>query len=131
MEGAQEMNSNVKVLIVDENYNVRRAIKDVLKQLDFRNILQAESFNTALLILKKESIGLILSDWNISDKSGLELLKTIRGEERWKEILFIMLSSEEKKENILEAIKSGVNHYIIKPFTPEILKQRVKTLFQN
>lgn len=120
------MNFDIKILVVDDLSTMRKIIKNILYQLGFKNIVEADDGTTALEILKKEKVDLILADWNMPKMSGIELLKTIRSNEATKEIPFIMITAEAQKENILEAIKYRVNQYIVKPFTPETLKEKLK-----
>jgi two-component system chemotaxis response regulator CheY len=123
------MDPNIKILIVDDFSTMRKIIRNILTQLGFKNILEADDGTTALEILKKEKVDLIISDWNMPKMSGLELLKAVRSDENLKDIPFIMVTAEAQKESILEAIKYKVNQYIIKPFTPETLKEKLEKVF--
>jgi len=120
---------NIKILIVDDFSTMRKIIRNILTQLGFKNILEADDGTTALEILKKEKVDLIISDWNMPKMSGLELLKAVRGDENLKDVPFVMVTAEAQKENILEAIKYKVNQYIVKPFTPETLKEKLEKVF--
>ncbi|MCI4453811.1 MAG: chemotaxis response regulator CheY [Thermodesulfobacterium sp.] len=123
------MDPNIKILIVDDFSTMRKIIRNILTQLGFKNILEADDGTTALEILKKEKVDLIISDWNMPKMSGLELLKAVRSDENLKDIPFVMVTAEAQKENILEAIKYKVNQYIVKPFTPETLKEKLEKVF--
>ncbi len=123
------MDLGMMVLVVDDFATMRRIIKGVLKQLGFSNIIEAEDGCLALEELKKEEIGLIVSDWNMPNMSGLDLLKAVRGDEDLKGIPFIMVTAEGQKESVLEAVKAGVSNYIIKPFTPETFGEKLKKVF--
>jgi len=120
---------NIKILIVDDFSTMRKIIRNILTQLGFKNILEADDGTTALEILKKEKVDLIISDWNMPKMSGLELLKAVRSDENLKDVPFVMVTAEAQKENILEAIKYKVNQYIVKPFTPETLKEKLEKVF--
>jgi two-component system chemotaxis response regulator CheY len=120
---------NIKILIVDDFSTMRKIIRNILTQLGFKNILEADDGTTALEILKKEKVDLIISDWNMPKMSGLELLKAVRSDENLKDVPFVMVTAEAQKENILEAIKYKVNQYIVKPFTPETLKEKLEKIF--
>jgi two-component system chemotaxis response regulator CheY len=120
---------NIKILIVDDFSTMRKIIRNILTQLGFKNILEADDGTTALEILKKEKVDLIISDWNMPKMSGLELLKAVRSDENLKDVPFVMVTAEAQKENILEAIKYKVNQYIVKPFTPETLKEKLDKIF--
>jgi two-component system chemotaxis response regulator CheY len=120
---------NIKILIVDDFATMRKIIRNILTQLGFKNILEADDGTTALEILKKEKVDLIISDWNMPKMSGIELLKAVRSDENLKDVPFVMVTAEAQKENILEAIKYKVNQYIVKPFTPETLKEKLDKVF--
>ncbi|MFN3407305.1 MAG: chemotaxis response regulator CheY [Caldimicrobium sp.] len=120
---------NIKILIVDDFATMRKIIRNILTQLGFKNILEADDGTTALEMLSKEKVDLVISDWNMPKMSGLELLKAIRGNEATKDLPFIMVTAEAQKENILEAIKYKVSQYIVKPFTPETLKEKLEKVF--
>ena len=119
------MDTSINVLVVDDFATMRRIVKGVLKQLGFTSIIEAEDGDLALKELKKEEVGLIVSDWNMPNMSGLDLLKAVRGDEKLKGIPFIMVTAEGQKENVVEAVKAGVSNYIIKPFTPETFNEKL------
>ena len=123
------MDTSMKVLVVDDFATMRRIVKGVLKQLGFSNIIEAEDGTSALEELKKEDIGLIVSDWNMPNMTGLDLLKAVRGDADLKGIPFIMVTAEGQKENVVEAVKCGVNNYIVKPFTPETFGEKLSKVF--
>ena len=120
------MDFNIQVLVVDDFATMRNIVKTSLKKIGFKNITEAEDGDIALGILKKERIDLVLADWNMPNMKGLDLLKEIRKDEKLKALPFIMVTAEGQKENIVEAVQAGVNSYIIKPFTPEILKDKIQ-----
>jgi len=123
------LDTNIKVLIVDDFSTMRKIIRNILTQLGFKNILEADDGTTALEVLSKEKVDLIISDWNMPKMSGLDLLKAVRANQATQDIPFIMVTAEAQKENILEAIKYKVNQYIVKPFTPETLKEKLEKVF--
>jgi two-component system, chemotaxis family, chemotaxis protein CheY len=120
------MDTSIKVLVVDDFATMRRIVKGVLKQLGFSNIFEAEDGSAALGELKKEKFGLIVSDWNMPNMSGLDLLKAVRGDTDLKTIPFLMVTAEGQKENVIEAVKAGVSNYIVKPFTPETFGEKLQ-----
>jgi len=120
------MDLNMRILVVDDFATTRRIIKGTLKQLGLTNVAEADDGSSALKELKKEKVDLILCDCNMPNMNGLELLKAVRSDENLKDIAFIMLPSEEKREEVIEMVKSGVNDYIIKPFAPDTLKNRIE-----
>ncbi len=123
------LNTDIKILIVDDFATMRKIIKNILTQLGFKDILEADDGTTALEVLKKQKVDLIISDWNMPKMNGLELLKAVRRDENLKNIRFIMVTAEAQKENVIEAIKHGVNQYVVKPFTPETLKEKLEKVF--
>ena len=120
------MDTSIKVLVVDDFATMRRIVKGVLKQLGFDNIVEAEDGSIAMDTLKKEEIGLIVSDWNMPKMTGLDLLRAVKGDDGLKGIPFIMVTAEGLKENVLEAVKLGVTNYIVKPFTPEGFSEKIQ-----
>jgi len=123
--------TKMKILVVDDFATMRRIVKNILKQLGFENILEADDGASALEVLKREKIQFIISDWNMPQMSGIELLKTVRATEAWKELPFLMVTAEGQKENVIEAVKNRVNNYIIKPFTPETLMEKINKIFEG
>ena len=119
------MDVNIKVLVVDDFATMRRIIKNVLKQLGFTKVLEADDGTTALEILKENKVDLIISDWNMPNMTGLDLLKTIRGEKTTQSIPFLMVTAEAQKDNVIQAVQSGVSNYLVKPFTAEAIKEKL------
>ena len=120
------MDAGIKVLVVDDFSTMRKIIKNNLKGMGFNNILEAENGQKALEELKKESVGLIISDWNMPVMTGIELLKAVRGDAGLKSIPFIMVTAEGQKDNVMEAAKAGVSNYVVKPFTPDIFSEKLQ-----
>ena len=125
------MDLNMKILVVDDFATMRRILKNILKQIGFSNIAEADDGKTALAELKKEQFDLILSDWNMPEMSGLELLQKIRSDDELKDTPFVMVTAEAQKDNILEAVKAGVNNYVVKPFTAETIGEKLKKVFDG
>jgi two-component system chemotaxis response regulator CheY len=125
------MNLGMKILIVDDFITMRRIIKGSLKKIGFNNIIEAEDGNMALSEMKKDKIDLVISDWNMPHMTGLELLKAIRKDQALKDVPFIMVTAEGQRENVLHAVQEGVNNYVIKPFTPEVLAEKIKKVFKE
>ncbi len=120
------MDLNIKILVVDDFATMRRIIKGTLKQIGFTNIIEADDGDVALERLKDNKVGLILSDWNMPNMTGFDLLKAVRSDESLNAIPFIMVTAEGQKDNVVEAVKAGVSNYLIKPFTPEDLKEKIE-----
>lgn len=122
-------NLTLKVLVVDDFPTMRRIVKNLLKQLGFENIDEAEDGVQALGKLKGGNYGLVVSDWNMPNMEGIELLRHVRQlEPPIKDVPFLMVTAEAEKEKVIEAIKAGVDNYIVKPFTAEILKEKLEKI---
>jgi two-component system, chemotaxis family, chemotaxis protein CheY len=115
----------MRVLVVDDFATMRKIIKNVLKQINLEDVVEAESGKHALTVLKNDPVDLIISDWIMPEMTGIEFLKACKGDDAYKGIPFIMVTAEAQKDNIMEAIKSGVDNYIVKPFTPDKLKDAI------
>lgn len=115
------------LLVVDDSVTMRRIIKNTLQKLGFRNFLEAGNGAEALDILAKTEgkVDLILLDWNMPEMDGLEFLKVVKSSEEYRALPILMVTTEAAKEDILTALKHGVNNYVVKPFTPETLKAKV------
>jgi len=120
---------DMKILIVDDFATMRRIIKNILRQLGYKNIEEADDGATALPLLKSQHFDLVISDWNMPEMSGLELLKSVRGDDQLKDMPFLMVTAEAQKENVIEAVKAKVSNYIIKPFTAETLAEKINKIF--
>ncbi|MBZ0156356.1 MAG: chemotaxis response regulator CheY [Alphaproteobacteria bacterium] len=122
-------NFELRVLVVDDFPTMRRIVKNLLRQLGFENIDEAEDGAQALGKLKGGNYGLVVSDWNMPNMEGIELLRNVRQEQTpLKDIPFLMVTAEAEKEKVIEAIKAGVDNYIVKPFTAEILKEKLEKI---
>jgi two-component system chemotaxis response regulator CheY len=116
---------NMNILIVDDYKTMLRIIENLLKQIGFKNVQQATDGASALRLLRENSFGLVISDWNMAPMTGLELLKEVRADNVLKTMPFIMITAESKTENVVAAKAAGVNNYIVKPFNAETLKQKL------
>lgn len=125
------MDRKMKVLIVDDFATMRRVIKNLMKSLGFNNFEEAEDGAKALKILKTTKIDFVITDWNMPNMTGLELLKEIRKDNRLSHIPVLMVTAEQKREQIITAAKEGVNGYIVKPFTGETLSNKLSKIFER
>jgi two-component system chemotaxis response regulator CheY len=121
---------NMKIMVVDDMSTMRRIVKNLLKQLGFANVEEAENGQEALSKLRADKYGFVVSDWNMPVMSGIELLRAIRGDESLKAIPVLMVTAEAQKENIIEAVQAGVSNYVVKPFTAEILQEKMSKIFK-
>jgi two-component system chemotaxis response regulator CheY len=115
----------MKVLVVDDYNTMRRIIRNLLGQIGYTDVDEAEDGSTALSKLRRIEFGLVISDWNMEPMSGYELLKEVRADNRLKNLPFIMVTAESKTENVIAAKKAGVNNYIVKPFNAATLQQKI------
>jgi len=122
---------NMKILTVDDFSTMRRIIKSMLRQLGYNNIVEAEDGAAALNLMQREKVDFVISDWNMPHMSGLDLLRAIRADENLKPIPFLLVTAEALKEYVVEAVKAGVDNYVVKPFTAETLKEKIDTIFQG
>ncbi|WP_045223050.1 chemotaxis response regulator CheY [Desulfonatronum thioautotrophicum] len=120
---------NMRVLVVDDFSTMRRIIKNILRQLGFTNIVEADDGTTAWEVLNKERIDFVISDWNMPKMTGIDLLRKVRASEEYADVPFLMVTAEGLQENIIEAVQAKVSNYIVKPFTPETLGQKIDKIF--
>jgi len=125
------LDKNMKILVVDDFSTMRRIVKNILRQLNFVNIIESDDGSTAREVLQREQRDLVISDWNMPKMTGLELLKALKADDALKHIPFLMVTAEAQQENIIEAVKSGVSNYIVKPFTAETLSQKINQIFSK
>ena len=121
---------NMKILVVDDMSTMRRIVKNIMKQLGFANVEEAENGQDALDKLRAESVGFVISDWNMPVMTGIDLLRAIRADVKLKAIPVLMVTAEAQKETLVEAIQAGVSNYIVKPFTAEVLQEKMNKIFK-
>ena len=125
------MNKNMKILIVDDFSTMRRIIKNLLRDLGFTNTVEADDGNTAVPILKAGGIDFLVTDWNMPGMQGIDLLRHVRADEKLSKMPVLMVTAEQKREQIIEAAQAGVNGYIVKPFTAATLKEKIDKIFER
>lgn len=121
----------MQILVVDDFSTMRRIVKNVLRELGFSNIKEAEDGKAALQVLRSSKIDFIVTDWNMPVMDGLTLLKNVRADAQLKSIPVLMVTAEAKREQIIEAAQSGVNGYVVKPFTAQTLKEKMEKVFER
>ncbi len=122
---------NIKVLIVDDFATMRKVVRNLLKQVGYEDIVEAEDGVMALKALKSQKIDVIVSDWNMPNMTGLELLKAVRADAELAKTPFLMVTAEALQDNVVAAVKAGVNNYIVKPFTAEVLNEKIKKIMEG
>ena len=120
---------NMQVLIVDDFSTMRRIVKNIMRQLGFVNITEADDGTTAWEVLQKQKIDFVVSDWNMPQMTGIDLLRKVRADPKLGETPFLMVTAEAQQENILEAAQARVSNYIVKPFTADTLKKKIDRIF--
>lgn len=119
----------MKLLVVDDSSTMRRIIKNTLQRLGYEDILEAEHGLQAWEIMDSvEGIKVLITDWNMPEMNGLDLVKKVRADNRFVDIPIIMVTTEGGKAEVITALKAGVNNYIVKPFTPQVLKEKLEVV---
>ena len=121
----------MKILVADDFSTMRRIIKNLLKDLGFTNIQEADDGSTALPMLQQGDFDFVVTDWNMPGMQGIDLLRAIRADENLKHTPVLMVTAEAKKEQIVAAAQAGVNGYVIKPFTAATLKEKLAKIFER
>ena len=124
------MSTSIKYLVVDDFSTMRRIVKNLLQELGYQNVQEADDGKTAWPMLQTGSFDFVITDWNMPLMPGLDLLKAIRADEKLKTLPVLMVTAEAKREQIVEAVQAGVSGYVVKPFTAEILKQKLDKILQ-
>lgn len=125
------LNKNMKILIVDDFSTMRRIIKNLLRDLGFTNTFEADDGTTALPQLKDGQFDFLVTDWNMPGMTGIDLLKKVRQDEQLASLPVLMVTAEAKRDQIVEAAKAGVNGYVVKPFTAQILNEKIERIFDR
>lgn len=125
------MDKNMKILVVDDFSTMRRIIKNLLKDLGFANVQEADDGSTALPMLQQGDFDFVVTDWNMPGMQGIDLLRNIRADDNLKHLPVLMVTAEAKKEQIVAAAQAGVNGYVVKPFTAATLKEKLDKIFER
>jgi two-component system chemotaxis response regulator CheY len=119
------VSKNLRFLVVDDFSTMRRIVKNLLNDLGYANVQEADDGNTALPMLQTGGFDFLVTDWNMPGMAGLDLLKAVRSDPKLAKMPVLMLTAEAKREQIIEAAQAGVNGYVIKPFTAITLKEKI------
>ena len=125
------MSTEMSILVVDDFSTMRRIIKNLLHDLGYQNVAEADDGNTALPMLRTGKYDFLITDWNMPGMPGLELLKQVRADSNLSKLPVLMLTAEAKREQIIEAAQAGVNGYVIKPFTAVTLKEKIDKILAS
>nr|WP_268748160.1 chemotaxis response regulator CheY [Methyloterricola oryzae] len=121
----------MRILVVDDFSTMRRIVKSIVKQLGFNNVDEAEDGKQALEMLKGGKYGFVVSDWNMPNMTGIDLLRAIRADPDLKDTPVLMVTAETEKQIVVDAIQAGVNNYIVKPFTPQVFEEKMNKIFEK
>ena len=122
---------NTRFLVVDDFSTMRRILRNLLKELGYTNVDEAEDGQAALHKLRSQTFDFVVSDWNMPNMDGLELLKTIRADAGMASLPVLMVTAEAKKENIIAAAQAGASGYVVKPFTAATLEEKLGKIFEK
>lgn len=123
---------NLKFLVVDDSVTMRRIVINSLSSLNYKSYVEASDGNEALMKLEENpDVNFVITDWNMPNMTGLDLVKTIRANDKFNHLAILMVTTRGLKEDIIEALKSGVNNYILKPFTPAVLKEKIEQILTS
>ncbi len=125
------VNKKIKILVVDDFATMRKVIRNLLKQSGYENVTEAEDGVAAMNVLKSTKIDFVISDWNMPNMTGIELLRAVRSDNELCAMPFLMVTAESLKDNVVEAVKAGVSNYIVKPFTAEVLGEKIDKILEN
>jgi len=125
------LDKDMKILIVDDFSTMRRIIKNLLRDLGFTNTQEADDGTTALPMLRAGDFDFLVTDWNMPGMTGIELLKHVRADAKLVSLPVLMVTAEAKRDQIVEAAQAGVNGYVVKPFTAQVLKEKIEKIFER
>ena len=123
--------NDVKFLVVDDFATMRRILRNLLKELGFNHVDEAEDGVAAMQKLRSQPFDFVVSDWNMPNMTGIDLLRSIRADQQLKHLPVLMVTAEAKKENIIAAAQAGASGYVVKPFTAATLDEKLKKIFQS
>ncbi len=125
------MGKDMKILVVDDFTTMRKVVRNLLKQGGYENVVEAEDGVAALKVIKSQQIDFIISDWNMPNMTGIELLKAVRADAEISDTPFLMVTAEALQDNVIAAVKAGVSNYIVKPFTAEVLSEKITKITEK
>ena len=126
-----DIDKNMRILVVDDFGTMRKVIRNLLRQGGYQNVTEAEDGVADLKELKSQKIDFIISDWNMPNMTGIDLLRAVRADSELSSLPFLMVTAESLKENVVEAVKAGVSNYIVKPFTAEVLSEKIEAIIEK
>ncbi len=121
----------MKFLVVDDSQTMRRIVNNALKGIGYDDIIEAEDGKDALAKLYVEKIDFVITDWNMPNMSGLEFTKAVRADDQFLNLPILMVTTRGMKEDVMEALQARVNNYVVKPFTPQVLKEKIDQILKT
>lgn len=121
----------MRFLVVDDSPTMRRIVLNALKSFGYSEVIEAEDGQEGLAKLQSESVDFVITDWNMPNMTGLDLTKAIRSDDNLKHLPILMVTTRGLKQDIVEALKARVNNYVVKPFTPQVLKEKIDAVMKN
>jgi two-component system chemotaxis response regulator CheY len=123
--------ADIKFLVVDDSLTMRRIVVNALKAQGYEHVIEAQDGKDAVAKLMSEGAGFVITDWNMPEMNGLELAKWIRSNEQYENVPILMITTRGNKDDVIEALKARVNNYIVKPFTPQGLKEKIEQILKS
>lgn len=128
------LKSNMKILVVDDMSTMRKVVKNMLGQMGFKNVIESDDGKNALPLIQNayqtgDPFEFIISDWNMPGMTGLDLLKTLKASDEYKDVPFLMVTAEAEQGSVMIAVKAGVSNFIVKPFSAQILREKIEKIF--
>lgn len=124
-----EVNKEIAILVADDSIGIRMIAKKIFKKLGYSNVVVVDDGSTAMEHLDKNSVDLVVADWNMPELSGIDLAKKMRQVDSLKDIPFLLVTAEEDQDAIMEALRAGVNNYMTKPYDAKILQKKIEKMF--
>lgn len=121
----------MKILVVDDFVTMRRIVMNLLKDIGFTNMKDADDGASALPMLQKEKFDFLVTDWNMQKMQGIDLIKAVRADPKIANLPILLVTAEAKREQIVEAAQAGVNGHVVKPFTAQVLKEKITKIFER
>lgn len=120
----------MKVLVVDDSPTMRRIVTNSLKRIGYKDVVEGENGVEGIDQLKQGGVEFIITDWNMPEMNGLEFVKAVRGSDEWGSLPILMVTTRSVQTDVIDAMKAGVNSYIVKPFTPPVLKEKIESILK-
>lgn len=118
----------MRILVVDDSTTMRRILVNTLNKLGYADVVDGSNGREGLERMAAAPVDLVITDWNMPEMSGIEFIRSIRGHDKFKSIPVLMVTTNAAKDDIVEALKAGVNNYVVKPFTPEVIKEKIEAV---